>query len=144
MPENVRDRDELLLNAIVTGDTSGIDPRDREETFIKAIAEKRDGPFYPAGTGYTFYADGSGNITGVYDGMGQPLDLDKIKPADLIGEVIGIGFNTIGSVISMYLIGDQYVYNTVYTNSSVIEFYTATLDIANKTISYSKIIEITP
>lgn len=40
MPENVRDRDELLLNAIVTGDTSGIDPRDREERFIKAIAEK--------------------------------------------------------------------------------------------------------
>lgn len=40
MPDNVRDRDELLLNAIVTGDTSGIDPRDREETFIKAIAEK--------------------------------------------------------------------------------------------------------
>lgn len=40
MPENVRDRDELLLNAIVTGDTSGIEPRDREETFIKAIAEK--------------------------------------------------------------------------------------------------------
>lgn len=40
MPENVRDRDELLLNAIITGDTSGIDPRDREETFIKAIAEK--------------------------------------------------------------------------------------------------------
>ena len=40
MPENVRDRDELLLNAIITGDTSGIDPRDREETFIKAIANK--------------------------------------------------------------------------------------------------------
>lgn len=144
MSENVRDRDELLLNAIVTGDTSGIEPRDREETFIKAIAEKRDGPFYTAGTGYNFFVDESANITGVYDGMGQPLDLDKIKPADLIGEVISVGSTVIGSVISMQLTGDQYGYNTVYTNSFTIQFYAATLDIANKTISYSKIIEITP
>lgn len=51
MPENVRDRDELLLNAIATGDTSGIDPRDREETFIKAIAEKTDLPDAPTADG---------------------------------------------------------------------------------------------
>lgn len=40
MPEIVRDRDELLLNAIVTGDATDIDPRDREEKFLKAIADK--------------------------------------------------------------------------------------------------------
>ena len=40
MPEIVRDRDELLLNAIATGDATDIDPRDREEKFLKAIAEK--------------------------------------------------------------------------------------------------------
>lgn len=39
MPEIVRDRDELLLNAIATGDATDIDPRDREEKFLKAIAE---------------------------------------------------------------------------------------------------------
>lgn len=40
MPEIVRDRDELLLNAIATGDATDIDPRDREEKFLKAIANK--------------------------------------------------------------------------------------------------------
>ena len=144
MPENVRDRDELLLNAIVTGDTSGIEPRDREETFIKAIAEKSDGPFYPAGCGYIFFTDESANIIAVYDQSSGSLDLDKIKPADLIGEFIGIGFNNIGSVISMQFIGDQYVYTTVYAASNLVQFYNATLDVVNKTISYSKILEITP
>ena len=49
MPEIVRDRDELLLNAIATGDATDIDPRDREEKFLKAIAEgigSAGGPLY--------------------------------------------------------------------------------------------------
>lgn len=144
MPENVRDRDELLLNAIVTGDTSGIDPRDREETFIKAIAEKSDGPFYPAGDGYYFSTDESGNIIGLKNRNGESLDFDKIRPVDLIGEYIGVNFITIGSVMSMEYTGTAYNYRTVYTSNSTIVFYSAVLNVANKTILYYKTIEVTP
>ena len=54
MPENIRDRDEILLNAIATGDTTGIEPRDREEKFIIAIAQN---------TGSVRKVDGSLTIT---------------------------------------------------------------------------------
>lgn len=40
MSETARDRDELIIQAIVTGDTSVLgEPRDRLEAFLIAIAE---------------------------------------------------------------------------------------------------------
>lgn len=144
MPENVRDRDELLLNAIVTGDTSGIDPRDREETFIKAIAEKKTGPFYPVGCGYSFFTD-NGNITSVRDYLySTQFDIEKIDPSDLVGELLGIDEAIMGSVLSVHFENGKYYYITVFATTSMITFYTVDIDFTNKTISYDAIITITP
>ena len=44
-PTKPRSRDEVLLQAIVSGDSSAMgDPRDREEEFVKAIADKETLP----------------------------------------------------------------------------------------------------
>lgn len=46
-PNTPRSRDEVLLQAIVSGDSSAMgDPRDREEEFVKAIADKETLPDY--------------------------------------------------------------------------------------------------
>ena len=46
-PDTPRSRDEVLLQAIVSGDSSMMgDPRDREEEFVKAIADKETLPDY--------------------------------------------------------------------------------------------------
>ena len=46
-PTTPRSRDEVLLQAIVSGDSSAMgDPRDREEEFVKAIADKETLPDY--------------------------------------------------------------------------------------------------
>lgn len=46
-PDTPRSRDEVLLRAIVSGDSSAMgDPRDREEEFVKAIADKETLPDY--------------------------------------------------------------------------------------------------
>lgn len=46
-PTKPRSRDEVLLQAIVSGDSSAMgDPRDREEEFVKAIADKETLPDY--------------------------------------------------------------------------------------------------
>lgn len=145
MPENARDRDELLLNAIVTGDTSGIDPRDREETFIKAIAEKKTGPFYPTGCGYYFLTDNNDNITGVYDYLqATQLDIEKIAPSDLIGEMLASDGTIMGSVLSVEFSLGKYYYRTVYATDVSIKFYIVDIDFINKTISYSAVTSITP
>lgn len=143
MSENVRDRDELLLNAIVTGDTSGIDPRDREETFIKAIAEKKTGPFYPAGAGYLFTTD-NGNITAVYDYNYNILELEKIAPADFVGEKIGVDGAELGSVIKVELGNKKYFYNTVRPLNNSVTFYSVTIDFINKTIFFNTVVSLTP
>ena len=46
-PNTPRSRDEVLLQAIVSGDSSKMgEPRDREEEFVKAIADKETLPDY--------------------------------------------------------------------------------------------------
>ena len=46
-PTTPRSRDEVLLRAIVTGDSTAMgEPRDREEEFVKAIADKETLPDY--------------------------------------------------------------------------------------------------
>ena len=46
-PTKPRSRDEVLLQAIVSGDSSSMgEPRDREEEFVKAIADKETLPDY--------------------------------------------------------------------------------------------------
>ena len=62
-----RSRDELLLNMIATGDTTDIVPRDREELFLAAIADKIGEGGLPeySGEGSAFlgyYRDGDYNL----------------------------------------------------------------------------------
>lgn len=51
-PNTPRSRDEVLLQAIVSGDSTAIgDPRDREEEFVKAIADRTELPDAPTTDG---------------------------------------------------------------------------------------------
>ena len=63
-PTTPRSRDEVLLRAIVTGDSALMgEPRDREEEFVKAIAEKTDLPDAPtADGGYMLKVTVSGGV----------------------------------------------------------------------------------
>lgn len=144
MPENVRDRDELLLNAIVTGDTSGIDPRDREETFIKAIAEKAAGSKYAFATTYEFTVDASHNILKVKDAFGVELDFSKIKPRDLLGSMVVIGSSGVGYVFGCTMVTSEtdVRYYAAFPTNSFVEFNSCALNFDAKTISSTTIISL--
>lgn len=141
MLENVRDRDELLLNAIVTGDTSGIDPRDREETFIKAIAEKGAGSEYPFATTYEFTIDASNNILKVEDAFGEELDFSKIKPQDLLGSMIVIGSAAVGYIFGCTMVTSKtdVRYYAAFLTDALVQFNSCALNFDAKTISYTLI-----
>lgn len=142
MPENVRDRDELLLNAIVTGETSGIDPRDREETFIKAIAEKSAGSFYPFATTYEFKVDSNHNITRVIDGYANELDLTKIKPEDLLGSMVVCGNYVVGYIFGCTIVTSEHdlrYYGIAVSNLNV-TFNTVAINFDTKKASESAVI----
>lgn len=144
MPDTVRDRDELLLNAIVTGDTSGIEPRDREETFIKAIAEKVAGSEYPFATTYEFTVDSAHNILKVQDAFGAELDFNKIKPEDLLGSMIVIGSTAVGYVFGCTMVTSKrdVRYYAAFPINSQVEFTSCALNFDAKTISSSTIITL--
>ena len=70
-PNTPRSRDEVLLQAIVSGDSSAMgDPRDREEEFVKAIADKETLPDYSeASEGDTLQIGADGPEWGPVDAL---------------------------------------------------------------------------
>ena len=144
MPVNVRDRDEILLNAIATGDTSGIEPRDREELFIKAIAEKSPDSFYPFGTSYEFKVNSNYDILRVLDGFGNELNFEKIKSQDLIGSQLIISDTMLGYAFGGVILTSEkeIMYYTAYPTFGTLTIFSITINFETKKASYQSVITL--
>lgn len=119
-PNTPRSRDEVLLQAIVSGDSSAMgDPRDREEEFVKAIADKETLPDYSeASNGDVLQIGTDGPEWGTV-----PNELPAIAAGDA-GKVLkvnsgetGVEWGTTGGG------GKKYLHNIELINSSGPSYY---------------------
>ena len=106
-PNTPRSRDEVLLQAIVSGDSSAMgDPRDREEEFVKAIADKETLPDYSeASNGDVLQIGADGPEWG-----SVPNELPAIAAGDA-GKVLKVNSGETGTEWGAAGGGTKYVHN---------------------------------
>ena len=135
-------RKEIFYKGILDRDASDLpDPETREELWLKMIAEGSGSvSFYDFGTSYEFTVDGSTNITKVVDGYETELDLDKIKPRDLLGAMLAVNGTGIGIAYGgVFVDADTISYQTLMPQTTSAKIYICTINFTKKKLSYQLI-----